>query len=170
MNKLKRIFYFFFLFFIFTISTSAETKIAYIDLDYILSNSNIGKNLFENLKKNESLKLNELENIEKELKNEENKILASRNLISKEQLNIDIENFKKKLDDYKNSKKIEVEKLQNKRNKEVTNLLNLINSIIETYMTENSISMILDKKNIYIAHKKYDITDSLIELINKNIK
>ena len=37
-------------------------------------------------------------------------------------------------------------------------------------MDENSISIILDKKNIYIAHKKYDITEKLIELINKNIK
>ena len=37
-------------------------------------------------------------------------------------------------------------------------------------MTENSISMIVDKKNIYIANKKHDITDNLIELINKNIK
>ena len=37
-------------------------------------------------------------------------------------------------------------------------------------MKENSISMIIDKKNIFIADKNYDITYNVIELINKNIK
>jgi len=135
-----------------------------------LSNSNVGKKLFENLKNSENLKIKELQDQEKELKNEENKILGSQNLISEDQLKIDVENFKKKLDQYKNFKKVEIDKLKENRNKEVTNLLNSINSIIEMYMTENSISMIMDKKNIYIANKKYDITDNLIELINKKIK
>ena len=142
----------------------------YVDLDYIVSNSNPGKQLFEDLNNKENLKINELKEKEKELKNEENKILGSKNLISEDQLKIDIENFQKKLADYKNYNKNEIDKLQNNRNEEVKNLLNTINSIIETYMDENSISIILDKKNIYIAHKKYDITEKLIELINKNIK
>ena len=37
-------------------------------------------------------------------------------------------------------------------------------------MSSNSIGIIIDKKNIYIANKKYDITNNLIELINKKIK
>ena len=151
-------------------ASNAESKIMYIDLDYVLSNSNPGKKLFEDLKNRENLKITELKEKEKELKNEENKILGSKNLISEDQLKINIENFQKKLADYKNYNKNEIDKLQDQRNKEVKNLLNTINSIIEIYMDENSISMLLDKKNIYIAHKKYDITDNLIELINKNIK
>ena len=150
-------------------ASNAESKIMYIDLDYVLSNSNPGKKLFEDLKNRENLKITELKEKEKELKNEENKILGSKNLISEDQLNINIENFQKKLNDYKNYNKSEIDKLQEKRNKEVKNLLNKINSIIEIYMDENSISMLLDKKNIYIAHKKYDISDILIELINNKI-
>ena len=163
-----------FLIFLFSLfiqtSVHAETKIVYIDLDFVLSNSNIGKKLFEDLKISENLKINELQKKEKELKNEENKILGSKNLISEEQLEINIQNFQKKLADYKKYNKNEIDKLQDKRNKEVKNLLNSINAIIENYMDENSISIVLDKKNIYIAHKKYDITDKLIELINKKIK
>jgi len=170
MYKIKKIILFFFISFFLNTSAHTEIKIAYMDLDLILSNSNVGKELFENLKNNENLKIKELQNKEKELKDEENKILGSKNIISEDQLNTDIENFKKKLSDYKNLKKIELDKLKEKRNKEVTNLLNSINSVIEIYMTENSISMIIDKKNIYIANKKHDITDNLIELINKNIK
>ena len=49
-------------------------------------------------------------------------------------------------------------------------LLNLINPIITEYMQNNSISIIFDKKNIYIANKNYDISNNLIELINKKLK
>jgi len=166
----KKIFIIFLVLFFNNTLSYSDTKIVYIDLDLILLNSNVGKELFENLKNSENLKIKELQDQEKELKNEENKILGSKNLISDEQFNSDVENFKIKLSDYNNFKKIEIDKLKNKRNKEVTNLLNTFNSIIENYMAENSISMIIDKKNIYIAHKKHDITDKLIEIINKNIK
>ena len=168
-NDLKIFLFVSFSFFLIT-SAYAEQKIMYIDLEYILTNSNSGKKLFEVLKNRENIKINELKKKEKELKNEENQILASKNLISEDQLKINIDNFQKKLADYKNYNKNELDKLKDDRNDEVKNLLNTINSIVETYMDENSISMLLDKKNVYIAHKKYDITNELIELINKNIK
>ena len=74
------------------------------------------------------------------------------------------------MNDYKILKSSEIDKLKENRNKEVNNLLNSINSIIETYMNEKSITLIIDKKNIYIAHTKHDITNDLMELINNNIK
>ena len=37
-------------------------------------------------------------------------------------------------------------------------------------MAENSIYIIMDKKNIFIANKDYDITNNLIELIDNQIK
>jgi Skp family chaperone for outer membrane proteins len=46
----------------------------------------------------------------------------------------------------------------------------MINPIIENYMTENSISILLDKKNIFIASKDYYITKNLIKLIDKKIE
>ena len=50
------------------------------------------------------------------------------------------------------------------------NFLNLINPIIEKYMNDNSIHILLDKKNVFIVNKDYDITNNLIELINNQIK
>ena len=49
-------------------------------------------------------------------------------------------------------------------------LLNLINPIIEKYMTDNAIYMLIDKKNVFIASKEYDITNNIIELIDNQIK
>ena len=147
----------------------AENKVVYLNLDYVLSNSNIGKNLFSKLKKEEDIKFKEFETKEINLRDEENKILASKNIISQDQLNLNIKEFKEKLEKYKKFKSDELEILKKKRNSEIITLIKQINPVIEKYMSDNSISIIIDKKNIFIADKNYDITEDLIELINKNI-
>ena len=75
-------------------------------------------------------------------------------------------NFKK----YNKNKKIEIENLKKKRNENIMNFINLINPIIEKYMTDSSIYMLIDKKNVFIANNDYDITKKLIELIDNQIK
>ena len=150
-------------------NASAENKVVYLNLDYVLSNSNIGKNLFSKLKKEEDIKFKEFETKEINLRDEENKILASKNIISQDQLNLNIKEFRKKVEKYKKFKSDELEILKKKRNSEVITLIKQINPVIEKYMSDNSISIIIDKKNIFIADKNYDITDKLIALINKNI-
>ena len=37
-------------------------------------------------------------------------------------------------------------------------------------MADNSIYILMDKKNVFIANKNYDITNTLIELIDIQIK
>ena len=147
----------------------AENKVVYLNLDYVLSNSNVGKNLFLKLKKEEDIKFKEFETNEINLKDEENKILASKNIISQDQLNLNIKEFREKLEKYKKFKSDELEILKKKRNSQIITLIKQINPVIEKYMSDNSISIIIDKKNIFIANKNYDITEDLIELINKNI-
>ena len=145
--------------FLFSINfASAENKVSYIDIDYILSNSLAGKSLLTNFKNDEKLK------------NEEKQILAKKNLISKDELNKELKLLQIKFNEYRENKLSEIEKLKKKRNKNILNFLNLINPIIEKYMADNSIYMLIDKKNVFIASKKYDVTNNLIELINNQIK
>ena len=148
----------------------AENKIAYLDLDFILSNTNVGKSLFEKIKKFENDKIKELNDKKQKLKDEENKILASKNIISKDELNKKISKFQVKLNNYKNLRLDEINLLKKKRNEDILNLLKSINPLIEKYMNENSISIIIDKKNIFIADKNFDISKNLIDLINTNLK
>jgi Skp family chaperone for outer membrane proteins len=91
-------------------------------------------------------------------------------LISKEELNKELKLLQVEFQKYNKEKIKEVDKLKIKRNKNIVNFLNIINPIIEKYMTDNSIYMIIDKKNVFIASKEYDITDNLIEVIDNQIK
>ena len=170
MKFLKLISAYLITFFFFSNFSLANNSISYADIEYILENSNAGKSLLKKLEKKENEKFNQFKLEEQNLKNSENKILASKNIISEAQFNIDVSNFQKKLKNYKDFKKEELDKLNKIRNDEILNFLKLINSHIEQYMVDNSISVILDRKNIYLANKNLDITSNLIDLINKNIK
>ena len=148
----------------------AENKVAYLNIDFILSNTQVGKSLLDILKKEEELKINKFKLSDEKFINDEKKILAKKNLISNEEINQEMKELQNKFQIYKKNKSREIEELRKKRNKNIINLLNLINPIIEKYMTDNSIYMLLDKKNVFIANKDYDITKKLIELIDNQIK
>ena len=82
--KLIKNFFFIIFFVLLSINNlKAEEKIAYLDIDFILTNTIAGKSLLENLKKQEELKISKFKNSDKSFKNEESQIIAKQNLISK---------------------------------------------------------------------------------------
>ena len=151
-------------------SIKANDKVSYVDMDYILTNTIAGKSLLENLKKEEKLKVDKFKISDEDFKNKEKKILAKKNLVTNEEINKDLRSLQIEFQNYKKDKIKEIDKLKAKRNRNILNFIKLINPIIEKYMSENSIAILLDKKNIFIASKNYDITKNLITLIDKDIK
>jgi Skp family chaperone for outer membrane proteins len=169
--KIRNFFFITLVIFLFSTNfVNAENKVSYIDIDYILSNTLAGKLLLTNFKKEEKLKVDKFKVNDEKFKNEEKKILAKKNLISKDELNKELKLLQIEFDKYRRNKISEIDELKQKRNENILNFLKLINPIIEKYMAENSIYMLIDKKNVFIASKKYDVTNNLIELIDNQIK
>ena len=148
----------------------AEDKVAYLNIDFILTNTLAGKSLLSKLKKEEEFKISEFKSSDEDFKNEEKKILDKKNLISKEEISKEMKTLQVKFQKYRKNKTNEIADLKTKRNRNIINFLNSINPIIEKYMANNSIYMLIDKKNVFIASKNYDITKKLIELIDNQIK
>jgi outer membrane protein len=153
-----------------TNNLKAKDKVAYLDIDFILTNTIAGKTLLTNLQKQEEVKINQFRTNDEKFKDNEKKILSKKNIVSDDELNKEMRELQINFKKYNKNKKIEIENLKKKRNKNIINFINLINPIIEKYMTDNSIYMLIDKKNVFIANKDYDITNNLIELINNQIK
>jgi Skp family chaperone for outer membrane proteins len=150
--------------------SQAENKVFYIDVDYVLTNTLAGKLLLNTLKKEEELKINQFKLSNNEFKNKEKKILAKKKLISQEEIDKQLKLLQFEFQEYRKEKKNEIDKFNQKKNRNILNFLKLINPIIEKYMVDNSISILLDKKNVFIASKDYEITYNLIELIDNQIK
>ena len=170
MQKTKKII-FFLIIFLFSINfAKAETKVSYINIDYVLSNTLVGKSLLSHFQNEEKLKIDKFKASDEEFKNKEKKILAKKNLISKDELDKELKLLQIEFNKYRKSKINEIEELKKKRNSNILDFLELINPIIEKYMADNSIYMLIDKKNVFIANKNYDITNNLVELIDNQIK
>ena len=122
------------------------------------------------LKENEELKINIFKSKDKDFKQKESKILAKKNLISAEEINKELKSLQIEFNQYRKDKNKQVEELKTIRKRNIVDFLTLLNPIIEKYMSDNSIYMLIDKKNVFIAKKDYDITNDLIEIINNQIK
>ena len=169
---MKKIFInFFFLIFFFNFNTSySSEKIAFIDLDFVLKNSNIGKSILEDIDKLNNKNINELKKKESELKKNEEEILPKKNILSEEEYKKEVDLLKDKIKKYKLLKDDMVSNFQNKKQTSLKNFFNQINPIIQNYMDENSINILLDRKNVFIGKTDSDITNSIIEKINNELK
>lgn len=159
-----------FFFLLYSTLTFANEGIYFINLDSLLNNTNYGKQIVNKLKNVNSANISEIEKDEKELKNIEDEINKVKNLISENELNRKVEKLKEKILIYREKKDNIFQEYNNLKNKELKYFFDKITPVIEEYMETNSIKIIIEKKNIFIADSKYDITNSLIKFINSKIK
>lgn len=160
---------FLFLIFFNTIAISQE-KIVFFDIDNILNNSIAGKKILHYLDEINKNNISNLKKNELEIKNSEKKLLSKKNLINKEEFNNEIKLIETKIREFKLLKQNLTSEFIKKKENEILKFINLVNPIIEKYMKENNIGLVLDKKNVFIAKSNYDITSILLDIINKEIK
>ena len=63
-----------------------------------------------------------------------------------------------------------ISKLRSAYLRDVVCFLKMTNPLIESNMESNSIDIVIEKKNVFIAKSNTDITNVVIDEINKNIK
>tara|TARA_B100001175_G_scaffold298114_1_gene288437 strand:- start:2627 stop:3139 length:513 start_codon:yes stop_codon:yes gene_type:complete len=148
----------------------ADNKIAYIDINNILSNSIVGKSISVHIKKIKENKNNEFILLENQLLKKEKDILKKKNIIEKNEFDKQVDLLKKEIDQYTSKKKEFNKEIEEKRIKYTKIVLNSLNSIISKYVEQNSISLVFPKKNIIIAKKNLDITEVIMELLNNELK
>ena len=144
-----------------------DQKIFFINLDFILNNSKEGKIILKKLKNINDEYLSKISSLENEIKKENNEIQKIKNIISNEELNNRVSKLDKKILDYNKIKKKSQENFQKIREKKIKNFFNRVNPIIQNYMDKNSIDIVLDQKNVFIGRSNYDISDDIINLIDK---
>lgn len=147
----------------------AENKIVYLDINFVLTNSEKGKIILKNLDIIKKKNLEILETDETLLLNEENDLKKKRNIISEEEFNSKVKNFRKKINEFKNKKKLLTKEFNAKKEAEINELLKLINPVIQEYVKNNSISIVFDKKNVLIGKMDYDITNEILKNVNSKL-
>ena len=169
MSFLKSLLIIFIFFLNFTVAYSKDA-IAFIDLDLILKNSNYGKLLLSQFDSDNQKNIEKLKIKENELKKIEDEIKKKKNIISRDELEKELVILKDKITEFNKTKDQLVLKFENKRNKEINEFFLKINPIIQNYMNENSIDILLERKNVFIGKNDSDITNIIIKQINNSLK
>tara|TARA_Y100000591_G_C21478109_1_gene519105 strand:+ start:47 stop:547 length:501 start_codon:yes stop_codon:yes gene_type:complete len=155
--------------FLFNISfLSANEKIVFVDLNYILSESVKGKKILKGLndltKKNEEL----FQLTEKKLNKKKDEIKKLQNIISETEYNNKVSQLKSEVSEYNNLKNNKLKSFENEKKNELDLFFNDLNKILNIYMKENNIDIIVEKKSIIMANKILDVSDKIINLLNRN--
>ena len=169
MNNFYRFSLIFFIFFI-LINSSNSKETAFIDIDYVIANSNIGKKVLENIDKLDKKNIENLKKKNKSLKELEIAIKNKKNVISEEAYKKEVESFKKKVQEFNNEKNQLVKNFNDFKRVEIENIFKKISPIINNYMEENSVNVLLDSKNIFMGSKKSNLTEDILNKINKEFK
>ena len=167
MSNFKKIFIFFLL--LFTFSNEVYAQTAFLDLDSIFQKSTLGKQVSDNLEKLKSENLKLLKDKESAFLKEENELKKIKNLISEEEFK-KFSELSNKFKEYK----VEKTKIESDFNKIKNDDLNLffqqINPIIQEYMNNKNINLLLEKKNIFIGKSENDITSDILNAVNNKFK
>ena len=156
-------------FFFFNNLLYAENKIVYLDVNYLLSQSEVGKYINSNLKKISDENNKEFKKIEDEMKSDEEKLLTQQNILKKEDYDNKLSDLKKKFNSYQEKKKIKNSELNSLRNNAGNIILKNINEILSEYSINNSISLIVQKNSVIIGKTELDVTNDILKLLNKKI-
>ena len=77
--------------------------------------------------------------------------------------------MRKKVVDYQAQRRTALGKIASQRAEAKKKLIKKLNPILTKYIEENGISIIVDKKNVVIGHADLDITNQIVEKLNKEL-
>ena len=168
MKKIKILFLFLIL--IYPFNLKAENQVYFINLKKVLNESKAGSAAQEKLVK-------EFENQDKKFKNESNalkkqetELINQRKTLSAEEYKKKVSSLRKKNVDFQNRRRNASSNFVKKKNNARNQLLKSLNPILQKYMDENGIMMIMNEKNVILANSKVDLTNTIIDLLNKELK
>ena len=167
MNYFKTFLFIFICFFFNFQITSASEKLAYLNIDLVFQNSITGKNIAKNLENYKKKNLQILKSKESDILKKEKALLSQKNILSNDEYEKKLNELKKEINKFNVDKNNISKEFEQKKNDELKLFMQKIRPVIEEYVANNSVSMVFNQKNIFIADKKYDITKQIIELIDK---
>ena len=144
-------------------------KIVYLNIEKIMKESKAGQSIIKKINETNQKNLKKFKKIEEDLKNDEQDLIAKKNILSEEEFTKKFNLLKKKINDYKILRQNSIQDITSKRRNASSEFFKQINPILGKYATDNEISFILQKKNIIMGKTELDITDDILKIIDKEV-
>ena len=167
--NLNKIFLILLLLFCFNIEKTFADQIVYINMEKIMKESVAGKQIIEQISKDNEKNIDKFKKIEEDFKKQEQDLISKQNVISENDFKKKLENLKKEISEYRKKRQNIIQETTQKRLQASVQFSNKIKPILGDYAAKNNISIIVQKKNIIMGKKELDITSDVLKIIDEKI-
>ena len=152
------------------LKVQSADNIVFVDLNFIFNNSSAGKKINDQIQKESKNNNLEFQEFKKKIDNDKEKLIAQKNVISKEEYQKKFFQLEKKVNEFNMNIAKKNDDLVKLRNGAKIDFLNKLSKILAEYSEQNQITMILKKENLLIGKTKLDVTKDVLDLFDKNVK
>ena len=150
--------------------SNANENIKFIDINYIVNNSEAGKNLKNTIEKKSKKITSELNDMGKKIENKKNKIISQKNILKKEEYEKLLKSYDEEVKKFNNIRKKRNEDFNKFRMNSQKKILETLNPIITAFLKKESVQILLQKEQIIFGDKQLDITEEILKLFNDKHK
>ena len=158
------------LFFLIPINSFSQNNIVYLDIQFIIDNSDIGKFYKTKMDEISNKNINQLTSDKTLIKKMETDLNNQKNILSEKEIKNKVEELNKLINSYQSKRSKQKKEFLYKKNEYSSKILQILNPIISEYADNNNISLVLKKKNILLGQKSLDITNLILDKINQETK
>ena len=159
----------FLLFFLIGVSNANE-NIRFININYILNNSEVGKTLNKTIE-NKSKKIkSELNDLGKKIEEKKEKIISQKNILKKDEYEKLVKNYEDEIKKFNNIRLKKNEDFNKYRMNSQKKIIEALNPLITAFLKKESVEILLQKEQIIFGDKKLDITEEILKIFNDKHK
>ncbi len=158
------------IFFLFVFTNSQADTPYFIDFKYVLNESIAGKKAQKDLKNQLEKGLESIKSRQKKISEDEKKIIQQKKLLEAEEYKKKVQDLRSQVSKLQTERQKLLNSVAKKRAKAKSELLKSVNPLIEQYMKEKNIKMVIEKRSLLVANKELDITKDITDLLNGKLK
>jgi outer membrane protein len=166
---MKKIILFIIIFFISNI-VNASTNVAYLDVQFIIDNSNLGKFYRSEIEKLQNKNNSAIILKENEIKKKEEEFKNKKNLLNQDEIKKKIDEINSMVKQYQILRNDLNKKLAKEKKKFSKEILLILNPLLTEYVESKNINLVIEKKNVLVGVKSLDITKNILVIFNERTK
>ena len=165
-------FFFAKIFFIFLFAgvSNANENIKFININYIVNNSEAGKALNKIIENKGKKITSELNDMGKKIENKKNKMISQKNILKKEEYEKLLKSYDEEVKKFNNIRKKRNEDFNKFRINSQKKIIATLNPIITAFLKKESVQILLQKEQIIFGDNKLDITEEILKIFNDKHK
>jgi outer membrane protein len=167
---MKLFIYKLFFFFLVLGITEATANTKFIDINYVVNNSKIGKSLNAIIDSKNKNITSELNKLKKKLEDKKEKIVSQKNILKEDEFKKLVNNYEVEVKQFNEIRKNKTKDFNTFRINSKKKILDVLNPLIKDFLENKSITILLQKDNILFGNKELDITNEILKILDEKHK